>query len=189
LGELQDKDSAGAIAASMNGVKDMDTNPQRATTAIALGRMEDPRALETMIDLLHEPPWWSTMPDIVSALRHLDDPRVTPALLHALCVASEVMVQYGSVKDCDDLVAAVPSRILDVRQRTEWEDGHLPGSRHRFVGDLPEHLPELARAGETLVTCASGYRASMAASLLDAAGGTVRVVTDGGVPDALRRKP
>jgi glyoxylase-like metal-dependent hydrolase (beta-lactamase superfamily II)/rhodanese-related sulfurtransferase len=89
----------------------------------------------------------------------------------------------------DDLLTAVPSRILDVRQRAEWEAGHLPGSRHRFVGDLPEHLPELVRAGETLVTCASGYRASMAASLLDAAGGAVRVVADGGIPDALRRRP
>jgi glyoxylase-like metal-dependent hydrolase (beta-lactamase superfamily II)/rhodanese-related sulfurtransferase len=93
------------------------------------------------------------------------------------------------VATLDDLVAEVPSRVLDVRQRTEWEAGHLPGSRHRFVGDLTEHLPELVRAGETLVTCASGYRASMAASLLDAAGGTVRVVAQGGVPDALQRMP
>jgi glyoxylase-like metal-dependent hydrolase (beta-lactamase superfamily II)/rhodanese-related sulfurtransferase len=93
------------------------------------------------------------------------------------------------VATLDDLVAALPGRILDVRQRTEWEAGHLQGSRHLFIGDLPEHLPELVRAGETLVTCASGHRASMAASLLDAAGGAIRVVADGGVPDALAREP
>lgn len=82
------------------------------------------------------------------------------------------------------------AHILDVRERTEWEEGHLPGSRHCFVGDLPARLPELARAasrGELLVTCASGHRSAMAASLLDAAGVPVRLVAREGVPLALRR--
>jgi rhodanese-related sulfurtransferase len=78
-------------------------------------------------------------------------------------------------------------RVLDVRQRAEWETGHLPGSRHCFVGDLPARLPELVGAGPLTVVCASGYRSSMAASLLHSAGATVRLVADGGVPDALRR--
>jgi hydroxyacylglutathione hydrolase len=78
-------------------------------------------------------------------------------------------------------------RILDVRQRTEWDAGHLQGSRHCFVGDLPDRLPELAAAGETVVACASGYRSAMAASLLHAAGASVRLVARGGVPSALRR--
>jgi len=78
-------------------------------------------------------------------------------------------------------------RILDVRQRAEWDAGHLPGSRHCFVGDLPSRLPELLGGGQLTVACASGYRSSMAASLLHAAGADVRLVAGGGVSDALRR--
>lgn len=89
-----------------------------------------------------------------------------------------------------DLVAEVrdePGRVLDVRQRGEWDAGHLPGSRHCFVGDVPARLPELVGGGEIVVACASGYRSAMAASLLHAAGARVRLVARGGVPNALRR--
>ena len=78
-------------------------------------------------------------------------------------------------------------RVLDVRQQPEWDAGHLPGSRHCFVGDVPTRLPELLGTGEVVVACASGYRAAMAASLLHAAGARVRLVARGGVPNALRR--
>ncbi|HEX9123354.1 MAG TPA: MBL fold metallo-hydrolase [Actinomycetota bacterium] len=80
------------------------------------------------------------------------------------------------------------SRILDVRQAPEWEAGHLDGSRHVFVGDLPERLDGFEHDREVVVACASGYRSSMAASLLDRAGVPVRVVARRGVPDALRRR-
>ncbi|HZD80765.1 MAG TPA: rhodanese-like domain-containing protein, partial [Actinomycetota bacterium] len=78
-----------------------------------------------------------------------------------------------------------PERIMDVRQRDEWEAGHLPGTRHLFVGDLPGRLGELPTDVPLTVACASGYRASMAASLLARAGNPVRLVAEGGVPDAL----
>jgi rhodanese-related sulfurtransferase len=77
-------------------------------------------------------------------------------------------------------------RVLDVRQRREWDTGHLEGSRHCFVGDLPTRLHELGAAGELLVACASGHRSAIAASLLDAAGIPVRLLARGGVPDAMR---
>lgn len=94
------------------------------------------------------------------------------------------------VASLDDLVATAredPASVLDVRQRAEWDAGHLPGSRHCFVGDVPSRMPELVGAGSTLVTCASGHRSAMAASLLQAAGVPVRLVANGGVPDALPR--
>jgi rhodanese-related sulfurtransferase len=57
-----------------------------------------------------------------------------------------------------------------------------------FVGELPERLDGFERDHELVVACASGYRSSMAASLLDRAGVPVRVVARRGVPDALRRQ-
>jgi hydroxyacylglutathione hydrolase len=92
------------------------------------------------------------------------------------------------VAEIDDLCRAClsgqPLQILDVRQGGEWDQGHIPEkSRHVFVGDLPEHLSELPRDTEFWTICASGYRASIAASLLDREGLAVRLVGRGGVPE------
>ena len=86
----------------------------------------------------------------------------------------------------DELAPGEAGEILDVRQTTEWDAGHLEGSRHLFVGDLPERLDGFDPSERQTVICASGYRSSMAASLLDGAGVPVRLVARSGVPRALR---
>ena len=89
----------------------------------------------------------------------------------------------------DDLCAAYaegePPSVLDVRQRVEWDRGHIPGSAHLFVGDLPNGARPPLGDTEVWVICASGQRASIAASLLDAEGTPVRLVSGGGVEDWL----
>ncbi len=71
--------------------------------------------------------------------------------------------------------------FLDVRQAVEWRaDGLIPGSRTIFVADLPARLAELPRDHEITVVCKGGSRASIAASILDAAGIPVRLVARGG---------
>jgi hydroxyacylglutathione hydrolase len=55
--------------------------------------------------------------------------------------------------------------LVDVRQRDEWREGHLPGAV-----DLP--------SGELWVHCRSGYRAGIAASVLHRAGRDVVHVDD-----------
>lgn len=75
-----------------------------------------------------------------------------------------------------------PVRILDVRQPSEWQAGSVPGSRRIFVADLPAELEALDRSAPWTVTCRSGARAAIAASILDAAGIPVRAVLRGGVP-------
>ena len=76
--------------------------------------------------------------------------------------------------------------VVDVRQRAEWDAGHLEGSRHGFVGELPDAVGAFDPAVRSTIVCASGYRSSMAASLLDRAGVPVRLVSPAGVPRALR---
>lgn len=76
-------------------------------------------------------------------------------------------------------------RVLDVRQRVEWDRGHIPGSQHVFVGDLPDHLDEMPADGEVWAACSTGHRASTAASLLDRAGVPVRLVEGTGVTEFL----
>jgi hydroxyacylglutathione hydrolase len=70
--------------------------------------------------------------------------------------------------------------VIDVRQLSEYEEGHIPGSVHLAGGSLPDRLDELPRGRPLAAICASGYRASVAASMLRAAGfGDVTWVADG----------
>jgi hydroxyacylglutathione hydrolase len=62
--------------------------------------------------------------------------------------------------------------VLDVRQATEYEAGHVAGAWHIGAGDLPGGLAELPRDGAIAAVCGVGDRASVAAGLLDAAGFT-----------------
>jgi rhodanese-related sulfurtransferase len=58
---------------------------------------------------------------------------------------------------------------LDVRRPDEWDAGHLAGAVHIPFWELESRLDEVP-AGEVWVHCASGFRASISASILDRAG-------------------
>jgi hydroxyacylglutathione hydrolase len=61
-------------------------------------------------------------------------------------------------------------QIVDVRSPREWKKGHVPGARHIFVPELRDRVNELDRNKPTIVYCGSGYRSSIASSVLKAAG-------------------
>lgn len=63
----------------------------------------------------------------------------------------------------DDLV------VLDVRRPDEWVAGHLAGAAHIPFWELEQRMDEVPE-GTVWVHCASGFRASIGASLLDRAG-------------------
>ncbi|MCU0567030.1 MAG: rhodanese-like domain-containing protein [Oculatellaceae cyanobacterium Prado106] len=56
--------------------------------------------------------------------------------------------------------------VLDVRGDDEYKQGKVPGAKHIYVPHLEEHLDELDRHQPIATYCGSGYRASIAASLL-----------------------
>jgi hydroxyacylglutathione hydrolase len=61
--------------------------------------------------------------------------------------------------------------LLDVRQPSEWSEGHVAGARFVTGGELPRRIDEMADGTRPLaVMCGSGYRSSVSASLLAAAG-------------------
>jgi rhodanese-related sulfurtransferase len=67
--------------------------------------------------------------------------------------------------------------VLDVRRRFEWSGGHIEGALHVPLHQLPSRLPCLP-PGPIWVHCQAGYRASVAASILHAAGRTVTAIDD-----------
>lgn len=60
--------------------------------------------------------------------------------------------------------------VLDVRNRSEYAAGHVPGARNIPLGALPHRLGELPAEGTIVTQCASGGRSAIAASLLLMAG-------------------
>lgn len=74
------------------------------------------------------------------------------------------------VADFHDLAEVVGDDgviVLDVRQPGEFESGHVRGALNVALHELPERIAEIPADRELWVHCASGYRASVAAALLD----------------------
>jgi glyoxylase-like metal-dependent hydrolase (beta-lactamase superfamily II)/rhodanese-related sulfurtransferase len=74
-------------------------------------------------------------------------------------------------------------QVLDVREQSEWDAGHIPGSIHRPYHDIHD-LPEgLDPRRPIAAICGSGQRSAVAASLLQRLGASEVIhVVDGGVP-------
>ena len=74
-------------------------------------------------------------------------------------------------------------QVLDVRERGEWDEGHIPGSVHQPYHDIRSMPDGLDPTRPVAVICGSGQRSAVAASLLQALGGRrVIHVVEGGVP-------
>ena len=67
--------------------------------------------------------------------------------------------------------------VLDVRRPDEWAQGRIDRAVHIPLHELELRLAEVPD-GEVWVHCATGYRAAIAASLLDRAGRKVVVIDD-----------
>jgi glyoxylase-like metal-dependent hydrolase (beta-lactamase superfamily II)/rhodanese-related sulfurtransferase len=75
-------------------------------------------------------------------------------------------------------------QVLDVREKSERDEGYIPGSLHIPFRLLRGFGTEGVNTGMPVVTiCESGMRASIAASVLTAAGVDARPVLHGGVND------
>lgn len=62
--------------------------------------------------------------------------------------------------------------VLDVRDDYEWDEKHIPGAVHCYVGHLEEDLPQLPKDSDIVVHCNVGHRSGLAASILKRGGFT-----------------
>jgi rhodanese-related sulfurtransferase len=70
-----------------------------------------------------------------------------------------------------------PVQVLDARRNDERARGHVAESLHIPLHELAQRLDEVP-GGEVWVYCGSGYRASIAASILDRPGRNVVLIND-----------
>jgi hydroxyacylglutathione hydrolase len=84
------------------------------------------------------------------------------------------------VKELNKRLPPRDFQLLDVRTPLEWDEGYLPGARYQFLGELSQKLRDLESDKPVVVYCASGYRSSLAASILQAGGFTAATNVPGG---------
>ena len=82
------------------------------------------------------------------------------------------------VASFQDLADADDAHVLDVRRDSERASGGIPDSQHVPIHELLDRMDEVPDDREVWVHCASGYRASIASSLL-ARSGRTPVLIDG----------
>lgn len=81
-------------------------------------------------------------------------------------IESVDMVEVSKVKE----LLQQGWELLDVRKLTEYQQGHIEGSQHCFLGKLSEQIEQLSANKNYITMCASGMRASVAAGFLKANG-------------------
>ncbi|HLT46583.1 MAG TPA: rhodanese-like domain-containing protein [Rubricoccaceae bacterium] len=91
-------------------------------------------------------------------------------------------------EDVEAMRARPDVAVLDVRQRSEFAAGHVPGALHAPHARLPEHKDALPREKTLLVHCQSGVRSAVAAAYLEREGFDVRYVA-GAFPAWARAHP
>ena len=82
------------------------------------------------------------------------------------CLLTITKLDQMSVQE---LNAALPPRdlqVVDVRSPDEWQGGHVPGATYIFLPELEQKSERLDKKKPVAVYCDSGYRASLAASIL-----------------------
>lgn len=60
--------------------------------------------------------------------------------------------------------------VLDVRERYEWDEGHIPGAMHIPLGELPLRVGELPGDRPIYTVCHLGVRSLQAIDILENAG-------------------
>ncbi len=73
-------------------------------------------------------------------------------------------------------------QIVDVRERAEWEEGHIPGSVHGPYHDIDEIPEELDRSGRWRRSARPGSARGRGEPAAAAWRGHVVHVVEGGVP-------
>ena len=114
--------------------------------------------------------------------------RFIPAGVVAACLVTGVAAAdhtTDSLNTVKKAVAGGTAVLVDVREASEWKDGHLKDAKHLALSDLKAGVPadklkEAMPAGKVVyLHCASGRRCLAAAELLKKLGYDTRPLKDG----------
>lgn len=88
-----------------------------------------------------------------------------------------------SPKEAATLTAEKKAVIVDVREDSEWNEGHIAGAIHIPLAQLEGHLAELQqyKNSDVITQCKSGKRSLKALEILKSAGFSKVQSMDGGI--------
>ncbi|MCX8073018.1 MAG: rhodanese-like domain-containing protein [Candidatus Binatia bacterium] len=92
-----------------------------------------------------------------------------------LVEAARRQIKEVSIDEVKDMLArGEPVLLLDVREESEWQRGHLPGAKHLCKGVLERDIESLCPDVHTPIVlyCGGGYRSALAAENLQRMGYT-----------------
>jgi hydroxyacylglutathione hydrolase len=133
----------------------------------------------------------------------IDDNRVSEAVRDLINVGLDTIVGYATPEDLEayrqsggeiekteytsfekaaELLRSNNIRVIDVRKRSEFEEGHVQGAINVPHTRLLERLDEVPENGTVFVHCSAGGRSAVAAALLQRYGRDVLYV-DGEIED------
>ncbi len=97
--------------------------------------------------------------------------------------AESAGIQSITAVDASKMFAAKEAVIIDVREKNEWDDKHIPGAIHIPVAQLNSRLAELEQYKDShvIMQCRSGRRSAQGAVALHAAGFKKLYNMDGGI--------
>ena len=85
--------------------------------------------------------------------------------------------RVANFADLAEVIGGNNLTVLDVRQHGEYDDSHIPKALNIPLHELADRTGEVP-TGEVWVHCGSGYRASIAASMIDRPDRTVVLIDD-----------
>lgn len=80
------------------------------------------------------------------------------------------LVRTTAATLAEQLASSARPTVLDVRTDREWQEKHIEGSVNIPLGHLKDAIQQIPTDAPVVVHCASGYRSSIAASLLEREG-------------------
>jgi rhodanese-related sulfurtransferase len=81
-------------------------------------------------------------------------------------------VREVSVHEARDALAEGRARLVDVREDNEWSESHAAGAEHLGKGIIERDIEKFApdKSSELILYCGGGYRAALAADMLQRMG-------------------
>lgn len=90
----------------------------------------------------------------------------------AVLAQADNFASYKNVSpsEANEMVEKGEAYVLDVRNQTEFDEGHIDNAEHIMVGTLKNRLDEVDTDKTIIVQCQAGARSAIAASVLKANG-------------------
>lgn len=113
------------------------------------------------------------MKDILIALRSIGiDYVLGYADVDSVMEQAEKLDSYENVTplEAKEILEKENAELIDVRNLTEFNEGHIEGAKHIMVGTLKNRLSEVPADKKVILQCQAGARSAIAISLLKAKG-------------------